>query len=146
MCVQEMMLIQSFTGELMFQFSFFLADVFCKVEMPSQYCLALLELNGIGFSTAECESQKHIMQAKLDAIESQAYQLAGHSFSFTNSDDIAEVVSWEQGILEKYFLELKMICVYVYVYPKYVYLTIKYQLNNSVIRALWRQSILASTL
>ncbi|XP_055424309.1 DNA polymerase theta isoform X2 [Bubalus kerabau] len=75
-----------------------LQDVFCKVEMPSQYCLALLELNGIGFSTAECESQKHIMQAKLDAIEMQAYQLAGHSFSFTSSDDIAEVL----------FLELKL--------------------------------------
>ncbi|KAK2091771.1 hypothetical protein P7K49_031055 [Saguinus oedipus] len=76
-----------------------LQDVFCKVEMPSQYCLALLELNGIGFSTAECESQKHILQAKLDAIETQAYQLAGHSFSFTSSDDIAEVVL---------FLELKL--------------------------------------
>uniref|UniRef100_A0A2K6K1R2 DNA polymerase theta n=1 Tax=Rhinopithecus bieti TaxID=61621 RepID=A0A2K6K1R2_RHIBE len=75
-----------------------LQDVFRKVEMPSQYCLALLELNGIGFSTAECESQKHIMQAKLDAIETQAYQLAGHSFSFTSSDDIAEVL----------FLELKL--------------------------------------
>ncbi|XP_037859312.2 DNA polymerase theta isoform X7 [Chlorocebus sabaeus] len=74
------------------------SDVFRKVEMPSQYCLALLELNGIGFSTAECESQKHIMQAKLDAIETQAYQLAGHSFSFTSSDDIAEVL----------FLELKL--------------------------------------
>ncbi|XP_053421693.1 DNA polymerase theta [Nycticebus coucang] len=75
-----------------------LQDVFRKVEMPSQYCLALLELNGIGFSTAECESQKHIMQAKLDAIETQACQLAGHSFSFTSSDDIAEVL----------FLELKL--------------------------------------
>nr|XP_027791903.1 DNA polymerase theta isoform X3 [Marmota flaviventris] len=75
-----------------------LHDIFCKVEMPSQYCLALLELNGIGFSTAECESQKHIMQAKLDAIETQAYQLVGHSFSFTSADDIAEVL----------FLELKL--------------------------------------
>ncbi|XP_029795268.1 DNA polymerase theta [Suricata suricatta] len=75
-----------------------LLDVFCKAEMPSQYCLALLELNGIGFSTAECESQKHIMEAKLDAIETQAYQLAGHSFSFTSSDDIAKVL----------FLELKL--------------------------------------
>ncbi|XP_057553521.1 DNA polymerase theta [Hippopotamus amphibius kiboko] len=75
-----------------------LQDVFNKVEMPSQYCLALLELNGVGFSTAECESQKHIMQAKLGAIETQAYQLAGHSFSFTSSDDIAEVL----------FLELKL--------------------------------------
>ncbi|EDK97954.1 polymerase (DNA directed), theta, isoform CRA_d, partial [Mus musculus] len=75
-----------------------LHDIFCKVEMPSQYCLALLELNGIGFSTAECESQKHVMQAKLDAIETQAYQLAGHSFSFTSADDIAQVL----------FLELKL--------------------------------------
>ncbi|XP_058517936.1 DNA polymerase theta isoform X1 [Ochotona princeps] len=75
-----------------------LQDIFCKVEMPSQYCLALLELNGIGFSTTECESQKHIMQAKLDAIETEAYQLAGHGFSFTSSDDIAEVL----------FLELKL--------------------------------------
>ncbi|XP_055481039.1 DNA polymerase theta [Psammomys obesus] len=75
-----------------------LHDIFCKVEMPSQYCLALLELNGIGFSTAECESQKHIMQAKLDALETQAYQLAGHSFSFTSADDIAQVL----------FLELKL--------------------------------------
>nr|XP_045004351.1 DNA polymerase theta [Jaculus jaculus] len=75
-----------------------LHDIFCQVEMPSQYCLALLELNGIGFSTAECESQKHILQAKLDAIESQAHQLAGHSFSLTSADDIAQVL----------FLELKL--------------------------------------
>ncbi|XP_023420662.1 DNA polymerase theta isoform X2 [Cavia porcellus] len=75
-----------------------LQDIFYKVEMPSQYCLALLELNGIGFSAVECESQKHVMQAKLDAIEMQAYQLAGHSFSFTSADDIAEVL----------FLELKL--------------------------------------
>lgn len=66
-------------------------DVFKKVEMPTQYCLALLELNGIGFSVAECEAQKHVMQAKLSALEAQAYQLAGHSFSLTNPEDIAEV-------------------------------------------------------
>ncbi|KAA0720083.1 DNA polymerase theta [Triplophysa tibetana] len=67
-------------------------DVFKKVEMPTQYCLALLELNGIGFSIAECEVQKHVMQAKLSALEAQAYQLAGHSFSLTNPEDIAEDV------------------------------------------------------
>ncbi|XP_036600001.1 DNA polymerase theta [Trichosurus vulpecula] len=75
-----------------------LQDVFCKVEMPSQYCLALLELNGIGFSTVECENQKHVMEAKLNAIEAQAYELVGRSFSFTSPDDIAEVL----------FLELKL--------------------------------------
>ncbi|XP_061221386.1 DNA polymerase theta isoform X2 [Neopsephotus bourkii] len=75
-----------------------LTDVFSKVEMPSHYCLALLELNGIGFSTTAYESQKQVMQAKLSELETKAYQLAGHSFSLTSPDDIAEVL----------FLELKL--------------------------------------
>ncbi|KAK3555997.1 hypothetical protein QTP86_034344 [Hemibagrus guttatus] len=73
-------------------------DVFQRVEMPTQYCLALLELNGIGFSVAECEAQKHVMQAKLTDLENKAYQLAGHSFSLTSPEDVAEVL----------FLELKL--------------------------------------
>ncbi|XP_019329649.1 PREDICTED: DNA polymerase theta [Aptenodytes forsteri] len=75
-----------------------LTEVFSKVEMPTHYCLALLELNGIGFSTTAYETQKQVMQAKLSEIESKAYQLAGHSFSLTSPDDIAEVL----------FLELKL--------------------------------------
>ncbi|XP_062427659.1 DNA polymerase theta [Rhea pennata] len=75
-----------------------LTDVFSKVEMPTHYCLALLELNGIGFSTAAYETQKQVMQAKLNEIETKAYQLAGHSFSLTSPDDVAEVL----------FLELKL--------------------------------------
>uniref|UniRef100_A0A669QRV1 DNA polymerase theta n=1 Tax=Phasianus colchicus TaxID=9054 RepID=A0A669QRV1_PHACC len=75
-----------------------LTDVFSKVEMPNHYCLALLELNGIGFSTAAYETQKQVMQAKLAEIETKAYQLAGHSFSLSSPDDIAEVL----------FLELKL--------------------------------------
>ncbi|XP_058272098.1 DNA polymerase theta isoform X2 [Hemibagrus wyckioides] len=73
-------------------------DVFQRVEMPTQYCLALLELNGIGFSVTECEAQKHVMQAKLTDLENKAYQLAGHSFSLTSPEDVAEVL----------FLELKL--------------------------------------
>ncbi|XP_074665096.1 LOW QUALITY PROTEIN: DNA polymerase theta [Strix aluco] len=75
-----------------------LSDVFSKVEMPTHYCLALLELNGIGFSTTAYETQKQVMQAKLSEIETKAYQLAGHSFSLTSPDDTAEVL----------FLELKL--------------------------------------
>ncbi|XP_040891156.1 DNA polymerase theta [Toxotes jaculatrix] len=70
-------------------------DLFRSVEMPSQVCLALLELNGVGFSVEECERQKHVMQAKLTALESQAYNLAGHSFSLTSVDDIAQVLFLE---------------------------------------------------
>ncbi|XP_070771249.1 DNA polymerase theta [Enoplosus armatus] len=70
-------------------------DLFRSIEMPSQVCLALLELNGVGFSVEECERQKHVMQAKLTALESQAYSLAGHSFSLTSIDDIAQVLFLE---------------------------------------------------
>uniref|UniRef100_A0A8D0DFQ0 DNA polymerase theta n=1 Tax=Sander lucioperca TaxID=283035 RepID=A0A8D0DFQ0_SANLU len=70
-------------------------DVFRSIEMPSQVSLALLELNGVGFSVKECERQKHVMQAKLTALESQAYNLAGHSFSLTSIDDIAQVLFLE---------------------------------------------------
>ncbi|KAM3935772.1 DNA polymerase theta [Leptodactylus fuscus] len=75
-----------------------LQGVFSAVEMPTHYCLALLELNGIGFSTEECETQKHVMEAKLSEIEAQAYQLAGHRFSLTSPDDVAQVL----------FIELKL--------------------------------------
>uniref|UniRef100_A0A669B6A6 DNA polymerase theta n=1 Tax=Oreochromis niloticus TaxID=8128 RepID=A0A669B6A6_ORENI len=70
-------------------------DFFRSIEMPSQVCLALLELNGVGFSVEECERQKHVMQAKLSALESEAYALAGHSFSLTCVDDIAQVLFLE---------------------------------------------------
>uniref|UniRef100_A0A4W6BP16 DNA polymerase theta n=1 Tax=Lates calcarifer TaxID=8187 RepID=A0A4W6BP16_LATCA len=70
-------------------------NLFRSIEMPSQVCLALLELNGVGFSVEECERQKHVMQAKLTALESQAYNLAGHSFSLTSIDDIAQVLFLE---------------------------------------------------
>uniref|UniRef100_A0A672JB02 DNA polymerase theta n=1 Tax=Salarias fasciatus TaxID=181472 RepID=A0A672JB02_SALFA len=65
------------------------------LKMPSQVCLALLELNGVGFSVQECERQKHVMQAKLSTLESEAYSLAGHSFSLTSVDDIAQVLFLE---------------------------------------------------
>ncbi|XP_035992816.1 DNA polymerase theta [Fundulus heteroclitus] len=70
-------------------------DVFRRTEMPSQVCLALLELNGVGFSAEECERQKHVMQAKLSALEAEAYSLAGHSFSLTSVDDVAQVLFLE---------------------------------------------------
>ncbi|XP_029948848.1 DNA polymerase theta-like [Salarias fasciatus] len=70
-------------------------NLFRHIEMPSQVCLALLELNGVGFSVQECERQKHVMQAKLSTLESEAYSLAGHSFSLTSVDDIAQVLFLE---------------------------------------------------
>ena len=45
----------------------------------------------VGFSDKEFETQKAVMQAKLSAIEEQAYQMAGHPFSLTSTEDISQV-------------------------------------------------------
>ncbi|XP_072178198.1 DNA polymerase theta-like [Diadema setosum] len=68
---------------------------FEEVEMPSIVTLARVELNGIGVDGAECETQKAIMQAKLGSLEERAYQLAGHCFSLTSPEDIAQVLYTE---------------------------------------------------
>ena len=45
----------------------------------------------IGFSQNECNSLRELLQAKLAALEEQAYELAGHVFSLTSPDDISKV-------------------------------------------------------
>ena len=52
-----------------------------------------LKMSIVGFSDKECETQKAVMQAKLSAIEEQAYQMAGHPFSLTSTEDISTVRS-----------------------------------------------------
>ncbi|XP_038044107.1 DNA polymerase theta-like [Patiria miniata] len=69
-----------------------LYKAFTEVEMPCMRVLARMELTGFGFSQAECESQKAVMQTKLAALEEQAYQMAGHGFSLTSPEDIAQVL------------------------------------------------------
>ncbi|XP_076077115.1 DNA polymerase theta-like isoform X2 [Mytilus galloprovincialis] len=69
-----------------------LLTTFLDVEMPSIVTLARMELNGFGYSENECESQMNIMLARLSSLEDQAYQLAGHPFSLTATDDIAQVL------------------------------------------------------
>ncbi|XP_048577953.1 DNA polymerase theta isoform X3 [Nematostella vectensis] len=71
---------------------------FQKVEMPVMQCLVRMELNGFGFSEAECDRLKAILQAKLRTLEQEAYRLANHSFSLTSPDDVARVL----------FLELRL--------------------------------------
>ena len=47
----------------------------------------------VGFSQAESDFQKSVMQAKLSALEEQAYALAQHPFSLSSSEDVAQVFS-----------------------------------------------------
>ena len=54
-----------------------------------------------GFSFEESESQKALMQAKLTALEEQAYTLAGHPFSLSSPDDVAQVAIGSRNQLTK---------------------------------------------
>ncbi|GFR73382.1 DNA polymerase theta-like, partial [Elysia marginata] len=69
-----------------------LLEAFTEVEMPSLLTLARMELNGFGVSEAELESQKNLMTTKLTALEEQAYEMAGHVFSLTSTDDISKIL------------------------------------------------------
>ena len=66
--------------------------------MPVINCLARMELNGFGFSNSECEQIKHVLRAKLRALEQEAYGLANRSFSLTSPEEVSRVL----------FLELKL--------------------------------------
>ena len=66
--------------------------------MPAISCLARMELNGFGFSDKECEEIKHVLGAKLRALEKEAYGLAKRSFCLTSPEEVSRVL----------FLELKL--------------------------------------
>lgn len=75
-----------------------LYKAYVTLEMPSLLVLAKIELNGIGFSPEECTKQKDVLQSRLTELEQEAYDIAGHTFSLTSSEDVATVL----------FLELKL--------------------------------------
>ncbi|KAK7072181.1 hypothetical protein SK128_021895, partial [Halocaridina rubra] len=63
-----------------------------QVEIPCTVVLAFMELNGMGFSNKECDSQKVIMQARMSSLELEAYASVGHPFSLTSPDEISQVL------------------------------------------------------
>eukprot|EP00106_Octopus_bimaculoides_P021111 XP_014788553.1 PREDICTED: DNA polymerase theta-like [Octopus bimaculoides] len=72
-----------------------LYEPFINVEMPLINTISRMELNGFGFSTEESEVQKNILQAKVSALEEEAYSLSGHPFSLSSTDDISKVLYLE---------------------------------------------------
>ena len=46
----------------------------------------------LGFSDEECEGQKAILLERLTSLEELAYQLAGHPFSLSSPEDVAQVL------------------------------------------------------
>lgn len=60
--------------------------------MPVLRTLAIIEINGIGFSEEACERLKVLMKQKLSDLETSCYQLAKRSFSLTSPNDIGVVL------------------------------------------------------
>lgn len=65
---------------------------FTKLEMPVIGILAHMELNGFGYSQESCDRQRQIMLDRLNQIEDDAYEIVGHEFSLSSSDDIGKVL------------------------------------------------------
>ena len=70
-------------------------DLLCafeRVEMPIALILAKMEVNGIGFSTVECEKLRDQLQYHLSELEQEAYKHAGRIFTLTSPEDVSIVL------------------------------------------------------
>ncbi|CAD5113342.1 DgyrCDS2518 [Dimorphilus gyrociliatus] len=68
---------------------------FTKLEMPIVGILAYMELNGFGYSQEGCDQQRQILIDRLNKIEEDAYNIVGHEFSLSSSDDIGKILFGE---------------------------------------------------
>jgi DNA polymerase theta len=72
-----------------------LQKAFMETEMPSVMSLARMEMNGIGFSSDECERQKNILHQRMITLEKEAYHLARRKFALSNPKDVSTVLFHE---------------------------------------------------
>lgn len=88
-CVLAEMLMQSISKLLV-------ADDFINpfetIEMPIAHILAKMEVNGIGFSAANCDSLREQLQYHLTELEQEAYTHAGRVFALTSPEDVSIVL------------------------------------------------------
>lgn len=65
---------------------------FEAVEMPVAHILAKMEVNGIGFSSANCDTLREQLQCHLTELEQEAYTHAGRVFALTSPEDVSIVL------------------------------------------------------
>ena len=66
--------------------------------MPAIRTMAVIEINGIGFSISECDKLREVMKGKLESIERECYHLARRTFSLTSPDEVSRVLFVELGL------------------------------------------------
>jgi DNA polymerase-1 len=76
-------------------------ELFYQVEMPLVYVLADMEYNGVLIDTQALHETSAIFTERVNDIEHQIYQLAGHSFNVSSPKQVGEVLFGEMKIVEK---------------------------------------------
>ncbi|REJ70296.1 MAG: DNA polymerase I [Planctomycetota bacterium] len=75
-----------------------LVDLFRELEMPLIEVLAELEFNGIRVDIARLAELSAVYGERIDALEAEIYELAGHPFNIASPKQLAQVLFQEQGL------------------------------------------------
>lgn len=75
--------------------------LFYQVEMPLVYVLADMEYNGVLIDTEALQETSAIFNKRVNDIEQEIYQLAGHSFNVSSPRQVGDVIFGEMKIVDK---------------------------------------------
>lgn len=76
-------------------------ELFHNVEMPLIYVLAEMEHNGVMIDSDSLRETSTIFTARMNEIEHEIYELAGHSFNISSPRQVGDVLFGEMKIVEK---------------------------------------------
>ena len=76
-------------------------DVFERIEMPLMPVLARMERYGVVLDTKALSETGHLFKERMQAIEQEVYELAGHSFNLASPKQVGEVLFDELKITDK---------------------------------------------
>lgn len=76
-------------------------EVFQNIEMPLMPVLAQMERNGVVLDTETLKEVEHDFTARLQTLEKDIYELAGHEFTINSPRQVGEVLFGELKLSEK---------------------------------------------
>lgn len=78
-----------------------LTSVFREIEMPLMPVLAQMERNGVCLDTETLEQTGHHFKERMEQLETEIYELAGHPFTITSPRQVGEVLFEELRLNDK---------------------------------------------
>ncbi|MGZ5129733.1 MAG: DNA polymerase I [Caldimonas sp.] len=75
-----------------------LADVYCRIEMPTSEILGRIERTGVLIDSALLAAQSQELAERMFALEQQAYDLAGQPFNLGSPKQIGEILFGKLGL------------------------------------------------